>query len=238
MTKAEHFHDALTREGLFPEPDDDGDLRFKYEGGHYVLFAEPDDEPYVRVLFPNFWSIDSDDERERAYHAASVASRRCKGAKVWLRDDETDVCASIEAFLPGPEYLEYVLARMLSALQYAARQFRDEMQPPPADDGGEAAPGDASPDLDAMIERFLRDADDAPPATPPDDGSDDSPGDRLATRLGDEPGGSGDEPGGSGDEPGGSGDEPGHPDDRDAPSSPDDRAPDDRPGPPSPPWTS
>ena len=127
MTKAEHFAAAMTREGLFPEADDDGDLRVRFEGGHDVVFPDADDEPYVRILFPSFWSIDSDEERVRAFRAASVASRRCKGAKVWVREDEQNVCASMEAFLPGPEFFEYVFPRMMSALQYAARQFREEM---------------------------------------------------------------------------------------------------------------
>lgn len=192
MTKVERFRAALTREGLVPELDADGDLRFTFEGGHYVLFAEPTDESYVRILFPNFWPIESDEERTRAFRAATVATRRCKGAKVWLRDDETDVCASIESFLPGPEYLDYVLARMIAAVQYAARQFRDEMHGASSDD--EATDGLDAPlpgDVDALFERFLREI--AP--DPPDDAApDDSPGDRLAGYFGDAPPG-GDAPG-------------------------------------------
>lgn len=141
MTKAEHVTAAIEREGLFPEIDDDGDLTLRYEGGSYIVFVDPDDEPYIRILFPNFWSVDAADERRRAYRAASRASRRSKGAKVWLREDEHSVCASMEGFLPGPEFFEYVFSRMMSALQYAAGQFRDEMRAALADD--EAAGDDA-----------------------------------------------------------------------------------------------
>ena len=141
MTKAEHVTAAIEREGLFPEIDDDGDLTLRYEGGSYIVFVDPDDEPYIRILFPNFWSVDAADERRRAYRAASRASRRSKGAKVWLREDEHSVCASMEGFLPGPEFFEYVFPRMMSALQYAAGQFRDEMRAALADD--EAAGDDA-----------------------------------------------------------------------------------------------
>lgn len=193
MTKAEHFEAALSREGLVPETDADGDLRFKFEGGHYVLYPDTEDEPYVRILFPNFWTIESEDELHRAYRASSVASRRCKGAKVWLRDDEQDVCASIEAFLPGPEFLEYVLGRMLSALQYAARQFRDEMQAPPSDTADETGEGEEPADLDALVDRFLREHDTGAhePGAEPDSSAapDDSPGDRIAGQLGDLPSG-------------------------------------------------
>ena len=91
-----------------------------------------DDPAYVRLLFPNFWGIESDDERARAFAAASTATRQCKAAKVFVRDDGANVSVSYEAFYPELAGAEAVFGRVLSAMRHAARTFADAMEAPTA----------------------------------------------------------------------------------------------------------
>ena len=127
MTKAAFYADFLAAEGYRPTVDDDGDVLFTYEGGTYLLYAIEDDPGYVRLLYPNFWVIESEAERALALVAASRASRVCKGAKVFVRDDGANVCVAYEAFLDDIEGVRPVFSRILSATRHAARTFAEAM---------------------------------------------------------------------------------------------------------------
>lgn len=127
-TKLERYRDHLTAQGFRPEMHD-GYLTFRHEGGVYVMPAEESDAGYFRLLFPRFWSIDSDDERRRALLVASHVTARMKTAKVFVVDGDT--FAAIEMFLPSAESFTAVFDRSLHVLQQAAHQFRLGMAPPP-----------------------------------------------------------------------------------------------------------
>ena len=126
-TKADLYLDFLGAEGYRPTRDDDGDVLFKFEGGTYLIYAVEDDPTYFRVVYPNFWPIESDDERARALDAASLASRQCKGAKVYVRDDGANVSVAYEAFYDDVARVQASFTRILSAMRHAARTFADAM---------------------------------------------------------------------------------------------------------------
>jgi hypothetical protein len=127
--RIQRYRDFLTSEGYQPEVDTDGDLHFKHEGGNYWITVEEDDPYFVRVLFPNFWSIDSDEERTRALMAADHANHQCKVAKVSSTSAHDNMMASFEAFFDKdhPEDFRPVFRRALSSLQYAVNTFREHM---------------------------------------------------------------------------------------------------------------
>jgi hypothetical protein len=129
MSKAERISvimEHVRSEGYVPTIDNDGDILFKAEGRSYFVILDENDEQFYRLVFPNFWSIDDDVERERVIRAASVATAKTKVAKVFPVKDDT--WASIELFLSSPEQFNSVFARSLSALQSAVRTFRETMQ--------------------------------------------------------------------------------------------------------------
>jgi hypothetical protein len=117
----------LREEGFRPEVDDDGDIRFKYEGGIYYITVS-DDERYFQVIFPAFWSIESAKERSRALRAAVRATRETKVAKVFLNSREDDVWATAELFADPPSAVQPVFARCLRAIDVAIEVFREEMK--------------------------------------------------------------------------------------------------------------
>ena len=129
MTKqerAEMYRGFLAEEGYVPKIDGDGDVTFKYEGGGYFIGVDEKDEEFFRLVFPSFWSIESEVEREKVAKAALQATAETKVAKVFPVRDNT--WASIEMFCSPPEAFKAVFRRSLSALQASVESFREGMQ--------------------------------------------------------------------------------------------------------------
>jgi len=124
MTKEERAQQILAflvEEGFGPRIDKDGDVTFKVEGRSYVIVIEEDDQEFFRLIFPNFWPIESEEERVRVSVAAAEANARTKVAKVYPVREDT--WASVEMFLSPPEAFMPVFQRSIRALQGAVRAF-------------------------------------------------------------------------------------------------------------------
>jgi hypothetical protein len=112
---------VLADEGYAPELDSDGDVRFKHEGKNYFIEVREDDPFFFRVVLPNFWEIESDEEHVRAIRAANAVTGDIPVAKVFgLRGDTW--CA-VEMFLPSQESFEPVFNRCLLVIQQAVNHF-------------------------------------------------------------------------------------------------------------------
>ena len=122
------YVDYLKSEGFSPSLDDDGDVMFKYEGGTYFIIVDEKDQEFFAVLYPNFWEIESENEREQALLAAKEATRSAKVAKVYLIEDNTDVSLSAEVFLKTPSDFKGIFHRMMSSMTAARKVFVDKMQ--------------------------------------------------------------------------------------------------------------
>ena len=124
MTKEERqlaVEAFLRDEGYAPQRDSDGDVAFKYEGRFYVVVIDEADPMFFRLIFPNFWSIDDEEERARVAAASLEACRSTKVAKVFPVQDNT--WASVELFVDPFENYRAVFFRALGALQAATQTF-------------------------------------------------------------------------------------------------------------------
>lgn len=122
------YLEYLREEGFRPSLDGDSDIVFKMEMQAFFVIIHENDLDYIQVVLPNFWSIESPEERERAVKASERATAQSKVAKVYLVRD--NVWASFEMFLPTPDSLKPVLPRALRALRGAARTFSEQMKEP------------------------------------------------------------------------------------------------------------
>lgn len=129
MTKQERvdmYMRYLAEEGYVPKIDEDGDIKFKFEGGIYFIIIDDEDDDFFRLVYPNFWSIDSEEERMQVYIAAAHATAETKVAKVYpVRDN---VWASIEKFCSPPEVFKSIFRRSLGALRAGVNNFREKMR--------------------------------------------------------------------------------------------------------------
>jgi len=119
------YTDFLRAEGYVPQIDQDGDIVFKVEGGMYLILLDEKDDQFFRLIYPNFWSIESPNERIKVEKAALVATGNTKVAKVFPVGN--NVWGAIEMFAASPEAIKPVFARALSALRTAVNSFKEEM---------------------------------------------------------------------------------------------------------------
>lgn len=126
-SKADLYKQFLTAEGF--HPDVDGSLViFKSEGKGYILNADDGDGEYFQLIFPNFWNIENDKERSRAYKAANDATMGTKVAKIYVREDGKNVWGSIEMFIEKPEQFKPVFTRSMAALMAGVNTFVTKMK--------------------------------------------------------------------------------------------------------------
>lgn len=117
--------DFLAEEGFRPQLDDEGDVLFKFEGGTYYLMTSDADPSYFALYYFRFWPLEDPAERIRAHEAAAQAQQRIRIGQITVLD--TDVNASVQAYLPGADAWRGVLLRNLSGLQALVRSFREQM---------------------------------------------------------------------------------------------------------------
>jgi hypothetical protein len=126
MSKLELYMEHLTQEGYRPEVDHDGDVRFKKEGGTYYLMVEEQDERYFRLIYPNFWSLETPEERAKALEAMGAVNANLKVVKVYPVNNDTT--AAVELFLEPHESFKLVFERCIRLVQEAVSQFRGRMR--------------------------------------------------------------------------------------------------------------
>ena len=129
MTKSqlqEMYVSYLKEQGYQPSIDSDGDVVFKAEGRNFYIDVQEKDLGYFRIVYPNFWEIESTAERLKAFEAASYATRTTKTARVYLTsDDDTSIDACI--FIGKIEDFKLHFRRMLDVILIARRDFIEKM---------------------------------------------------------------------------------------------------------------
>jgi hypothetical protein len=120
------YRTFLEEEGYRPRIDGDGDVFFKYEGRCYVIVVEETDEEFFRLIYPDFWGIESDSELAAVKEAALRATAETKVAKIFPVRDNT--WATIELFCSPPETFKPIFHRCLSALRASVEKFVSQMQ--------------------------------------------------------------------------------------------------------------
>jgi len=123
--RAKMYENFLLEEGFTPTIDQDGDVIFKAEGRTYAILIDERDEEFFRLVFPNFWPIESNEERVKVEQAALQATAETKVAKIF--PVRNNVWASIELFCSPPEAFKPVFSRSMSALRAAVGTFAEKM---------------------------------------------------------------------------------------------------------------
>lgn len=127
-----NYQSMLSDEGFRSEVDGDGDLHFRYEGGHYYI-TQDCDAGYFTMIYPNFWKIENNDEKLAALIAANTATRKVKGVKVCVYDVDSPTTvgvmgAAVQCFITDQSEVRQFLERGLEYIQYAVDVFTKEMR--------------------------------------------------------------------------------------------------------------
>jgi hypothetical protein len=110
----------LREEGYRPEVDKDGDIVFKYEGGTYIVFVD------FRIVYPNFYHIGDEVERQKVLRAADYATGSTKVGKVFTVRDR--VWGSVELLFSSKEEFRGVFGRAMRILRTAVMSFVEKMR--------------------------------------------------------------------------------------------------------------
>jgi hypothetical protein len=127
---AERYLTFLAEEGYRPRIDANGNVAFKCEGRSYVIEIDEKDEMYFRLVYPNFWEIESDEELSRVKEVALAVTAEHKVVKIYPVKDTT-TCATVELFCFPPETFTDVFDRCLRTLRIGSEKFVAKMQEPP-----------------------------------------------------------------------------------------------------------
>ncbi|MVW72497.1 MULTISPECIES: hypothetical protein [unclassified Bordetella] len=101
------------------------DLIFKVEGRNYILIADADDPDFVRLVFPNFWPLESDEEFAAALQAISMVNGRCKGAKIHANSANDNIIVTTEFLISAtdPQLPSGLFVRYIRMINNAADEF-------------------------------------------------------------------------------------------------------------------
>ena len=108
--------------GYKAEIDADADIKFESESNTYFLILDDRDPVFFRLAYPNFFPLESDEDRRRGLEAANYANRLTKVAKVTVTA-KNNVWASIEMFLPEKDDFKKVFPRSFETLRKATSRF-------------------------------------------------------------------------------------------------------------------
>jgi hypothetical protein len=117
----------LKEQGYQPNIDSDGDVVFKAEGGTYYIIVDENDLGSFRILYPNFWSVESLDEKTKIYEVANYINRTTKVIKVFLNSRGDNTSMDVNIFIARPEDFKLHFQRMIDLLLSERREFREKM---------------------------------------------------------------------------------------------------------------
>ena len=126
MTKKKLFMRYLREEGFRPRIDEDDDIVFKFQGKTHFIETNESDESYFRLIFPNFWQIDTPEAESHALVVMSEVNAEIKVAKIYQRKDS--IHATVEMFIDPMEGFKQVFPRCLGCIQAAVAAFREKMK--------------------------------------------------------------------------------------------------------------
>ncbi len=121
MNRIEQYQAMLADEGYRPTLDEDGDLVFKVEGETFILWSDPDDEEYVRIV--TGYLLDDGTDLNRALSVASSMNYRMKAVKFTVLGGGKSAAFSMEAFYGESEHFKPFVSRVLKALKAGSDDY-------------------------------------------------------------------------------------------------------------------
>lgn len=115
----------LVRQGFTPQEESEVGIHFQFEGETYYIAPQNDDNTFSQLLYPNFWSLESEDEIGCALFACDLVNRKAKLVKLHTADD--DVWANIESLHDSPADFVGFLPQYLRFIQESVRVFGEVM---------------------------------------------------------------------------------------------------------------
>ena len=123
MITTELVKDWLLNEGYKFEVDEDGDIRFKYQGKAFYCTGDSNDEQFFRIIMPGIYQLE--DNRVKVLEAINTVCREMKVLKAFLVDDK--LWLSIEMFVDSSPEVDDFIERCLNILTAGFERIAHEI---------------------------------------------------------------------------------------------------------------
>ena len=123
---ADLYLNYLREEGYVPSLNESGDVVFKFQGATFVISVDEQDTQFFRLIFPNFWAIDTDEELAKALRTANQVNFMMKVGKILIV--ENNVWSVVELLLDSTPELSDVVPRALHIARQTAEEFGGAMR--------------------------------------------------------------------------------------------------------------
>ena len=123
------YYDYLKEEGYCPKKYDDGDIGFKHEGNTYIIHIDHDDPEFFRMSSIYGYKCKNDDDKTKAYKAASETTKMKKMVKTIIVENGKDIViiTAVECILNLWMDFKINLNRWLKAMDSAIYYFIQNM---------------------------------------------------------------------------------------------------------------
>ena len=112
----------LSNEGFRYEIDEDGDLKFRYQGANLWVMQDPNDALFLRIAMPYIYEVDND--RAKVLEAINSVNAEMKVVKGFVLENG-GVWLSIEMYIDSSPDIEDFIERCLDILLTGQRRFYD-----------------------------------------------------------------------------------------------------------------
>lgn len=112
----------LKEQGFRCERDDDGDIRFRYQGLG-MFCCKDSDNNYLRIIMPGIYDVAGD--RERVLEAINTIARELKVIKAFLVNDS--LWLSIEMFIDSTPNIDDFIERCLNVMVIGRNRIANEI---------------------------------------------------------------------------------------------------------------
>lgn len=122
MNACDLVENWLKEQGFRCERDDDGDIRFRYQG--VGMFCCKDrDNGFLRIIMPGIYDVDGN--RERVLEAINTIARELKVIKAFLVNDS--LWLSIEMFIDSTANIDNFIERCLDIMITGRNRIAQEI---------------------------------------------------------------------------------------------------------------
>ena len=123
MNASDLVENWLKEQGFKNERDDDGDLRFKYQGVNLFCCKDDNDKQFLRIIMPGIYQIDGD--RMKVLEAINTICRNIKAIKAFLVEDH--LWLAIEMFIDSTPDIDDFIERCLDILMAGRQHIAQEI---------------------------------------------------------------------------------------------------------------
>ena len=123
MNASDLVENWLKEQGFKNERDDDGDLRFKYQGVNLFCCKDDNDKQFLRIIMPGIYQIDGD--RMKVLEAINTICRNIKAVKAFLVEDH--LWLAIEMFIDSTPDIDDFIERCLDILMAGRQHIAQEI---------------------------------------------------------------------------------------------------------------